>query len=128
MDYLIEKKTHSDIKCVKKLIEEILPSIKDIIHPDTFFNTKLILNELMINSVIHGNCEDLNKMIYIKICINKSRIIIEVSDEGSGICYTHKNFGEYDLMESGRGLMLVEGLADKLNIDGNRVTCIQYLK
>lgn len=127
MDYLIEKKTHSDIKCVKELIEEILPSIKDIINPDTFFNTKLILNELMINSVIHGNCEDLNKMIYIKICINKSRIIIEVSDEGSGICYAHKNYGEYDLTESGRGLMLVEGLADKINIEGNRVTCIQYL-
>ena len=127
MDYLIEKKTCSDIKCVKKLIEEILPSIKDIISPDTFFNTKLILNELMINSVLHGNCEDLNKMIYIKICINKSRIIIEVSDEGSGICYTHKNYGEYDLTESGRGLMLVEGLADKINIEGNRVTCIQYL-
>ena len=128
MDYLIEKNVHSDIKCVKKLIEEILPCIKDIINPNTFFNTKLILYELMINSVIHGNCEDLNKMINIKICINKSRIIIEVSDEGSGVCYAHKNFGEYDLTESGRGLMLVEGLSDKLNIDGNTVTCVQYLK
>ncbi len=127
MDYLIEKEVHSDIKCVKKLVDEILRNIKDIINPNAFFNTKLILYELMINSVIHGNCEDLNKMVYIKIYINKSRIIIEVSDDGSGICYTHKNCGEYDFMESGRGLMLVEGLSDKLNIDGNTVTCVQYL-
>lgn len=128
MYYVIEKKVHSDIKYVKKLIEEILRSIKGIINPNAFFNTKIILYELMINSVIHGNCEDLNKMINIKVYINKSRIIIEVSDEGTGICYKHKNCGEYDLMESGRGLMLVEGLADKLNIDGNTVTCVQYLK
>ena len=47
----------------------------------------------MINSVVHGNCGDLNKMIYIKVYINESRIIVEVSDEGSGICYEHKNCG-----------------------------------
>lgn len=128
MDYIIEKKVHSDIKCVKVLVEDILHNIKDIINDNVFFNTKLILYELMINSVIHGNCKDLNKMIYIKVYINKSRIVIEVSDEGSGICYNHKNFGEYDFTESGRGLMLVEGLVDKFDVHGNTVTCVQYLK
>lgn len=128
MDYIVEKKVHSDIKSVRKLIKEILASIEEIIDSNTFFNTKLILNELMINSVIHGNCEDLNKMIDIKIHINKSCITIEVSDEGTGVCYEHKTCGEYDFLESGRGLMLVEGLTDKLNIEGNTVTCIQYLK
>lgn len=127
MDYVLEKKICSDIKCVKVIIEEILHSIKHIISDNAFFNTKLILHELMINSVIHGNCEDLNKMIYIKVYINKSRIIIEVSDEGKGICYEEKNFGVYDFEESGRGLMLVEGLADKFDVEGNTVTCIQYL-
>lgn len=128
MHYLVERKINSDIKSVKKLIEEILQNIEGIIDPDTFFNTKLILYELMINSVIHGNCGDLNKMINIKIYINKTRIIIEVSDEGSGISYEHKNCGEYDYLETGRGLMMVEGLADKFNVKGNTVTCVQYLK
>lgn len=128
MDYMVEKKVHSDMKCVKKLVDEILRNIKRLLDPDAFFNTKLILNELMINSVIHGNCGDLNKMVNIKVYINKSRVIIEVSDEGTGICYEHKDCGEYDYLESGRGLMLVEGLADKLNIEGNTVTCVQYLK
>lgn len=128
MDYVVERKVHSDIKCVKKLIDEVLRNIKEKVNPDTFFNTKLILYELMINSVIHGNCEDLNKMINIKMYINSTRIIIEVSDEGTGICYKQKNCGEFDFMESGRGLMLVEGLADKFNVDGNTVTCVQYIK
>ncbi|HHZ02874.1 MAG TPA: ATP-binding protein [Tissierellia bacterium] len=128
MGYVIEKKIHSDINCVKILVEEILSSIKHKLSETTFFNTKLILYELMINSVIHGNCEDLNKMIYTKIYINKSRIIIEVSDEGEGICYNQKIYNENDLSESGRGLMLVKGLADKFDIRGNTVICEQYLK
>ncbi|NLK64443.1 MAG: ATP-binding protein [Tissierellia bacterium] len=128
MHYAVERKINSDLKCGKKTIEEILQSIKGIVDPDTFFNTKLILNELMINSVIHGNCGDLNKMINIKVHINKSRIIIEVSDEGSGICYDVKDYGDFDYLESGRGLMLVEGLSDMLSVDGNTVTCVQYLK
>lgn len=128
MDYVVERKVHSDIKCVKKLIDEVLRNIKEKIDQDVFFNTKLILYELMINSVIHGNCDDLNKMINIKMYINRTRIIIEVSDEGNGICYSHKKCGEFDFMESGRGLMLVEGLADKFNVDGNTVTCVQYIK
>lgn len=128
MHYVVERKVNSDIGCGKKLIEEILRNIEGILDPDTFFNTKLILNELMINSVIHGNCGDLDKMINIKVYINKSRVIIEVSDEGSGICYDLKDCGEFDYLESGRGLMLVEGLSDKLNVDGNTVTCVQYIK
>ena len=128
MHYAVERKVNSDIKCGKKLIEEILRNIEGLIEPDAFLNTKLILNELMINSVIHGNCGDLNKKINMKVYINKSRIIIEVSDEGSGVCFERKNCGEYDYLECGRGLMLVEGLSDKLNVDGNTVTCVQYLK
>jgi len=128
MDYKIEIKVHSDIKCVKNIVEEILQNIKDILNESIFFNTKLILNELIINGVLHGNQQDINKHLIIKVIINKLCIIIEVTDEGSGIIYKHKSFGDYDFCESGRGLMLVEGLSDKFDIDGNRVTCIQYLK
>ncbi len=128
MHYVVEKRVNSDIRCGRRLIDDILRNIEGILDPDTFFNTKLILNELMINSVIHGNCGDLDKMINIKVYINKSRVIIEVTDEGSGICYDLKDCGEFDYLESGRGLMLVEGLSDKLNVEGNTVTCVQYIK
>lgn len=128
MDYKIEKKVHSDIKGVKNIVEEILQNIRDILNENIFFNTKIILYELIINGVMHGNCQDINKHLIIKVMINNSCIIIEVTDEGSGIIYKHKSFGDFDFCESGRGLMLVEGLSDKFTVDGNRVTCIQYLK
>ena len=128
MDYKLEKKVHSDLSGVKNIVEDILLNIRDVINENIFFNTKIILYELIINGVIHGNQDDRNKLVNIKVFINNSCIVIEVSDEGSGIMYNHKDFGDYDYSESGRGLMLVEGLSDKFHIDGNRVTCIQYLK
>jgi anti-sigma regulatory factor (Ser/Thr protein kinase) len=127
MDYRIEKKAYIDIDGIKDIIEEILCHIRGIINENVFFNTKLILYELTINGILHGNHENVNKGICINLTINKSCIIIEVIDEGSGITYKHKSFGDYDLCESGRGLMLVEGLSDKFEIEGNRIKCVQYL-
>lgn len=128
MDYKFETKVHSDINSIKETVEEILQNIRDIIDENFFFNTKIILYELIINGVLHGNKQDVNKQIIINLVINKSCIIIEVIDEGSGITYKKKACGDFDFCECGRGLMLVEGLADKFTIDGNRVTCIQYIK
>jgi len=128
MVYKFEVKVCSDIDAVKNVVEELLLNIKDRIDENIFFNSKLILYELMINGVLHGNKQDVSKQINVVLIINKSCIVIEITDEGSGIVYKHKSFGEYDCCESGRGLMLVECLSDKFTIEGNRVTCIQYLK
>lgn len=128
MYYAIEKKVHTDIGSVKNIVEEILKNIKEQLDENIFFNTKIILYELIINSVLHGNRQDIDKQIIIKLVIDNSCITIEVKDEGSGIFYKHKTCGDYDFSESGRGLMLVEGLSDKFTVEGNRVTCVQYFK
>jgi serine/threonine-protein kinase RsbW len=128
MNYRIEKKVQSDINIVKNVVEDILLDIQDGLTESNFFNTKLILNELIINGVKHGNLEDINKSLLINVLINNACLVIKVSDEGMGINYNHKTLGEYDFCEYGRGLMLVEGLADKFNVEGNTVTCVQYLK
>ncbi len=128
MDYKLEKKVHSDLSGVKNIVEDILLDIRDAINENIFFNTKIILYELLINGVMHGNGEDTSKLVSVRVLINNRCITIEVADEGKGVNYIHKKLGEYDFSESGRGLMLVEGLSDKFSIEGNRVTCIQYIK
>lgn len=128
MNYKLERKVQSDINMVKNVVEDILLNIEGFLTESNFFNTKLILNELIINGVRHGNLEDTSKSLNINVLINNSCLIIKVSDEGKGIKYNHKVFGEYNLCETGRGLMLVEGLSDRFNVDGNTVTCVQYLK
>lgn len=128
MNCIIQRKIRSDINEVKYVVEDILLNIQDVLTDNIVFNTKLILNELIINGVKHGNLEDISKILDIDVLVNNSCIIIEVSDEGLGIHYNHKSFGEYDFNESGRGLMLVEGLSDEFLVNGNTVTCVQYLK
>jgi serine/threonine-protein kinase RsbW len=124
----IEKKVNSDISKVKNIVDDILLNIQESLSDNMFFNTKLILNELIINGIMHGNMEDENKMLDIDIFLDNSCLVIEVSDEGSGIVYKRKEYGQFDFDESGRGLMLVECLSDKFDIRGNKVTCIQYIK
>ncbi|WP_326909227.1 ATP-binding protein [Sedimentibacter sp. MB31-C6] len=128
MNCKIERKVNIDINMVKDVVEDILHNIESLLNEKVCFNTKLILHELIINGVKHGNMEDKNKLLNINVIIDNSCLIIEVSDEGPGIRYRRKAFGEYDYCESGRGLMLVEGLSDKFDVKGNTVTCVQYLK
>ena len=128
MNYKIQRKIQSNIDEVKYVVEDILLNIQNDLTENIIFNTKLILNELIIKGVIHGNHKDISKYLYINVLIKNNCIIIEVSDEGLGIVYKHKTFGEYDYDDSGRGLMLVEGLSDKFKVNGNTVTCVQYLK
>lgn len=128
MNLKMQRKIQSNISEVKYVVEDILLCIQEALSDNTFFNTRLILNELIINGVKHGNHEDFNKILNIDVFINNMCIIIEVSDEGLGIKYNHKSYGHYDFKDSGRGLMLVEGLSDEFAVEGNRVKCVQYLK
>lgn len=127
MEHTIELKVHADICQVKNLIDNILLEVKSLINENVYFNTKIILNELIINSVMHGNREDINKAINIKVLVKDGSVSIEIADEGCGIKYNKKSMGCYDLDEGGRGLMLVEGLSDEFVVDKNIVKCVQYL-
>ena len=128
MTYKIQRKINSDINHIKCYIDDILLKIQKKIDDDAYFNTKLILNELIINAVKHGNLDDNTKFLDICINIENKCIIIEVTDEGKGIKYKKKAYGNYDFNDCGRGLMLVEGLSDEFVICGNKVKCVQYLK
>ena len=57
----------SDLKDIKIFIEDILKRLESIVDDENLlFDLKLILNELIINSVIHGNeCNRINVYIYI---------------------------------------------------------------
>lgn len=128
MNYQIQKTIKSDIKLVKDTVEDILFDIKDVLNDSNYFNAKLILSELIINGVKHGNCENINKCLKIGVLVDSESMVIKVSDEGCGITYTPKLKDEFDFSETGRGLMLIEGLSDNFFVSGNTVTCIKYLK
>ena len=118
----------SDLGLIKSFLDEIMNKLNPIIdNGDIIFDIKLILNELVINGVFHGNeCED-TKCVNLSLQVRDGKIIIEVEDEGEGINYDLSNYNPLDLKTSGRGLVLVRGLSDELIVNDNRITAIKNL-
>ncbi|AFS77641.1 putative anti-sigma F factor [Gottschalkia acidurici 9a] len=117
----------SNLSEIKNTIEGILHSMGEFLkQEDLIFDIRLILNELVINSAIHGNNLDESKKIELKIEINDSSIKVEVVDEGEGFTYDKNAYNPLDLNPNGRGLVIVDGLSDELLIESNRVEVVKY--
>ncbi|QIB27368.1 ATP-binding protein [Caloranaerobacter azorensis] len=128
MDLIINKTISSDLYRVKNILDEIINKVNMVIYDENImFDVKLILNELVVNSIVHGNKQDKCKIVNVYIKIQDELIRIEVTDEGKGINY---NIDEYDPMNlkiNGRGLVIVNGLSDEFYIEKNKVISIKYI-
>lgn len=99
------------------------------------FNIKVILNELLVNSVRHGcNC-DISKAVSINCLIREDgRLILRISDEGNGYDYCSILNQEVcdvfslddNLKECGRGILIVRSLCEDLSFNnkGNEIEAI----
>ncbi|NMB09236.1 MAG: ATP-binding protein [Tissierellia bacterium] len=120
--YKVDKRIPSCLEEVKKNIKQVLKDLDEIIDDDELlFNIRLILNELVINGVEHGNCFDKTKYIDFSICLNENEIIIKVKDQGGGIKYSKSSYNPQCLKNCGRGLFIVKALSKELMIEDNEV-------
>lgn len=87
------------------------------------FDYLLCTEEIFSNSYLHGY--DMEKgVVYVSVYMDGKYLVTEMKDEGKGIeeKYVHEVpelEAESLLAESGRGLFIVENLADKLQIRKN---------
>ncbi|WP_236914163.1 ATP-binding protein [Clostridium sp. Cult2] len=129
MSFIYKGSVRSDLNDTKTFIKKVLDKLENIIHDkDIMFDLKLILNELIINSVIHGNQCNGNKYVELFLEIVGDTIRIEVSDEGDGIDFDIANYNPTELKCCGRGLVIVDGLSDKVYIDNNRIIAVKYIE
>ena len=128
MEFAYCSSLYSSLDSVKKSIDEILRELsKKISDEDDLFDIKLILTELIVNGVFHGNKCDLKKMVNIDISIIDQRIRIKVTDEGEGIDYNISSYDPLKLKSSGRGLVIVNGLSDELIFKDNSITAVKSI-
>lgn len=109
------------------------------IDESTLFELKVIINEIMINAIKHGNKGDRSKLVRVHAGLSDSGYaLILVEDEGSGydygdICLRHDPAGEQinlcSFEESGRGIMIVNSLCDRVRVNarGNRILVVKKL-
>lgn len=118
----------SQMEKIKPFVEEVIGGVKNYIYDDeTIFDLKLILDELVVNGALHGNELNEDKYVFLNLTLKDSSVIINVIDEGDGVEYT-SDLVCFDTQQcTGRGLILVEALTDKLIFNNNEVTALKLL-
>lgn len=128
MDFIYQRSLCSDLENIKIAIQDIINNLRLIVDDENLiFDIRLILNELVINSVIHGNECDKGKSVELYLELIEDVLRIEVIDEGQGIDYDIKSYNSEELKCCGRGLVIVDGLSDEFHIDKNRVEVVKYI-
>ena len=116
-----------DLTQYKKIIEEV---IRDLNASEYYFDIKLILTEALTNAYKHGNKNNNKKSIYLRYFYNNNELKFEIEDSGCN----HKNItipneisDENLLNGSGRGLFLINCIADKIKFNNKTLIIEKYL-
>lgn len=104
------------------------------LRDDVLFDIKVILNELLLNAIVHGNKEDKAKQVKVRTGIDNGFVYFIIEDEGEGFnfnCCSHQEdlFNVMDMKENGRGVLIVRNLCDKVkyNTKGNKIVVLKKL-
>ncbi len=126
--YKFEECISSTILDASNIAKTITNSISKFFNDEELiYNLRLIIAELMVNGVEHGNSCDCNKKVTLCVEIIKDKIIIKVKDQGKGI---NCNLDEYKFNVNktcGRGLFIVQKLTDNLTIKRNEIVAEVYI-
>ena len=90
-------------------------------------NILLITQEMVTNSILHGNKNIVEKAVTVEITVNESNIEVEIQDEGEGLTSlpSKEEAKELDyLAENGRGVKLAVLMTERIELNGNRMKLI----
>ena len=123
------------VKGIIGYLSEVYGSIDDC----CLFELKVVLNELILNAIKHGNRGNADKQVKIVAGLAEAdHVFIIVENEGEGFDYqcVMQNMSEpgslvdiCDIKETGRGIMIVNNLCDrvKINKKGNKIIAVKRL-
>ncbi|NMB07949.1 MAG: ATP-binding protein [Tissierellia bacterium] len=128
MSFIYQRSIFSDLEDVKIAMQDVINKLRNIINDeDLIFDIRLILNELVINSAIHGNKCNRDKSVELYLELKGNVLKIKIMDEGQGIDYDIKSYNPEELKCCGRGLVIVNGLSDEFHIEKNKVEVVKYI-
>lgn len=131
----------SNINCICMVVKDLICNLQSCLgrlDDATLFELKVVLNEVLVNAIKHGNKEDEEKKIAIRAYISRhDKLYIIIEDEGRGYDFAHacnehkpvRDAESYEISESGRGIMIIKSLCDsiKVNAKGNRIVVMKRI-
>ncbi|HET6556358.1 MAG TPA: ATP-binding protein [Prolixibacteraceae bacterium] len=117
----------SELKNIEYVRNFVRGIFKDFSLNMNYFNRIFLgISEAVHNAILHGNQLNPEKNVFLKMRLEKNKIYIEIKDEGNGFCsenLSDPRTGENIKKEQGRGIFLIQSMADKLSFqeDGRKV-------
>lgn len=108
----------SDTNNIKKLRDFLYNIFVEFDIDKSLFNSVFLsVSEAVINSIIHGNQCDINKIVSIVVQYEKSDFLVTVKDQGSGFDFMNVTDPTIECnirKESGRGIFLLRSMSDEV--------------
>lgn len=118
-------------------LEQVVDATESFFAPhtadeDLLYQLVLLTSEAVTNAIEHGNGLDESKEVYLVLEVADASYSIRVRDEGEGFdpgAVQDPLLRENLLSEGGRGLFLIEQMADEVEyLHGGREVCIRLFR
>lgn len=110
----------ANLSRVEGMIDEI--TTKYSLLDDVYGNMLISITEAFTNAVVHGNKMDGSKEVQIELLDTPDSLVYSIKDSGVGFDYSElpdPTLPENLEKETGRGIFLIENLADSLEFEDN---------
>ena len=109
------KSKPDQIKTLESFVLSLMEKCK--LSQETHDNILISLTEAVNNAIIHGNKKDQKKYVNINCVNRKTKVVIRISDEGTG--FNPRNVADPTLKENidccgGRGVFIMKQLSDAI--------------
>ncbi len=120
--YIFEDCVYSTVLNVNEMAKRTVEKLAIYFNNDELiYNLRLIITELVVNGVEHGNMGDLNKKVYLCVTLKRDKIIVRVRDQGQGVDFELNDTLVNMEKTCGRGLFIVNKLCNNLEINKNEI-------
>lgn len=104
----------TEVVKVEDLLTEL--NIEFGLKMEKFLNFQIAVSEALVNAIVHGNKEDLNKYVSVDISFTDNSMSVRIKDQGKGFDTGNlpdPTMDENLLKEHGRGVFIIKSLVDK---------------
>lgn len=121
----------SNIKNVFEWLEKGL--FKFVINKEKINTLSLVIQEALVNAIVHGNKENIDKHVLLSYTLNKNDVHLKIQDEGNGIpkidqVKDSEHINQDDLLkDSGRGIILMRHFCKDVSFNKNSINLVVEL-
>lgn len=106
---------------------DALKALAGLLTPERFEDLRLLVGEVVANSVRHAGAVGERSLVRLKVFASERLVRVEVRDEGTGFTKPDEVAKPPTDDTGGRGLYLVEKLADSWGVVRDGETCVWFV-